>query len=141
MVSSKKSRDCGRYPGLKQRLDHQGIFALNAVSGLNETLHFASIQAIYRSIPRACRFQCQPAPDPLHYVFGLIVAEMMPTPKTEGLLDDLAKGMRDCRLTTQFALTRAVSEWSLSPQIGRIIAQYLHSAHFPSGPERCLPAE
>lgn len=52
--------------GLKQRLDHQAIFALNAVGRLNETLHFALIQAIYRSIPRAWRFQREPAPDPFH---------------------------------------------------------------------------
>jgi hypothetical protein len=81
-------------------------FALNAVGGLNETLHFVSIQAIYRSIPGACRFQRQAAPDPFHNIFGLIVAEMMPAPKAKGLLDDLAKGMRNCCLTTQYAPRR-----------------------------------
>jgi hypothetical protein len=58
--------------GLEQRLDHQGVFALDAVGGLNETLHFASTQAICRSIPDGYRFQSQTAPDPFHDVFGLM---------------------------------------------------------------------
>ncbi len=93
--------------GLKQRLDHQAVFALNAVGGLNETLPFASIQAVYRSIARVWRFQRQAAPDAIHDIFGLIVAEMMPAPKAEGLLDDLVERMRNRCLTTQFVLRRA----------------------------------
>ena len=45
---------------LKQRFNHQGVFALNMVSGLNKALHFTSIQAIYGSGPRAWRLQRQP---------------------------------------------------------------------------------
>ena len=60
---------------------------------------------------RACRFQLQAAPDPFHNVFGLIVAEMMPAPKAEGFLDDLAKRMRQLLFDHAICAWPSVSEW------------------------------
>jgi hypothetical protein len=94
--------------GLEQRLDHQAVFALAAVGGLDQAFDFALLQPGYRSVPPVRRLERQPAPDPLHDVFGLVVAKMMFAPEAEGLLDDLVEGMRDRFLTTQFAPWRAV---------------------------------
>jgi len=76
---------------LEQRLDHQAVFALDAISGLNQALHLAWVQPGDRSVARAGRLESQPTPDLLHHVFGLIVAEMMLAPEAEGLLDDLVE--------------------------------------------------
>jgi hypothetical protein len=53
--------------------------------------------------PHAGRRERQPATNPFHDVFGLIVAKMMLAPEVEGLLHDLVERMRLCFLTTQYA--------------------------------------
>ncbi len=71
--------------GLEQRLNHQTVFALAAVGSLNQAFDFALLQPGYRSVLPARRLKRQPAPDPFHDVFGLVVAEMMLAPEAEGL--------------------------------------------------------
>ena len=39
--------------------------------------------------------QRQPAANPLHDIFGLIVTEMMLAPEPEGVPDDFIEGVRD----------------------------------------------
>ncbi len=80
---------------LEQRLDHQAVFALAAISGLNQALHLAWLQPGDRSVACARRLEPQPTPDLLYDVFGLIVPEMMLAPEAEGFLDDRIEGMRD----------------------------------------------
>jgi hypothetical protein len=95
------SYPCAR---LKQHLDHQAVRAVMLVGGLNEAFNFASIQPLDRSIPRARRLERQPATNPLHDVFGLIVSQMMFTPEPECLVDDVSqafRGPRLCSLTTR----------------------------------------
>jgi hypothetical protein len=58
---------------LKQHLDHQAVRAVMLVGGVNEAFHFASIQPLDCAIPRARRFEHQPATHPFHDVFGLVV--------------------------------------------------------------------
>src|SRR6266851_4178236 len=88
---------------LEQRLDHQAVFALAAISGLNQALHFAWLQPGDRSVARVWRLEPQTTPDLLHHVFGLIVPEMMLAPEAEGLVDDRVEGLRDRFVTTQSA--------------------------------------
>jgi hypothetical protein len=88
---------------LKQHLDHQAVRAVMLVDGLNEAFNFASIQPLDRSIPRARGLERQPATNPLHDVFGLIVSQMMFAPEPECLVDDFSqafRGPRLCSLTT-----------------------------------------
>ncbi len=88
--------------GLEQRLDHQSVFASAPVGGLNQALNFALLQAGDRAAARMRGLQRQPAANPLHDIFGLIVTEMMFAPEAEGVPDDFVEGMRDRLLTTHF---------------------------------------
>ena len=67
--------------------DHQAVFALAAIRGLNQALHLARLQPDDRSL--ACARSL----------------------RAERLLDDRIEGMRDRYMTTQFASARPLPEF------------------------------
>jgi hypothetical protein len=102
LIHSMGSR--GAFDEEDRRLDHQAVRAVILVGGVNEAFHFASIQPLDCEIPRARRFERQPATNPFHDVFGLVVSQMMFAPEPECLVDDLSqvfRGLHLCLLTTQ----------------------------------------
>ena len=81
-------------PGLEQRLDHEPVFALAAIGGLNQAFDFTLVQPGHGSLPGVRRFERQPVPHPLNNILRPIIAEMMLTPEAESLLNDKVQGMQ-----------------------------------------------
>ena len=58
-------------PGLEQRLDHEPVFALAAIGGMNQAFDFTLVQLGHGSLPGVRRFERQPVPHPLNNILGV----------------------------------------------------------------------
>src|SRR5260221_4616217 len=100
--------------GLEQGLDHEPVFAVVAIGGLDQAFDFTLVQSGHGSFPGVRRLELQSAPHALHHVLGLIIAKVMLAPQAESLLNhspQVSTRMRDCFLTTQFGPQRAFQAW------------------------------
>src|ERR1700730_9735439 len=88
--------------GLDQGLDHHTVFSMGRISALNEPLDFGPCQSLNGAPAGTGRFQGQVTPGLLDHVFGLVVAQVVSSPQSCDLTNDLAEPgkLRDRSMTT-----------------------------------------